>query len=319
MPTADTVVLEIDGVKFTLAEFERRRPTALAKPFNTLYEGERKALSKFVDEYLLEQQAAKEHLTVPELLDKHANKTIGPDPSEEALHAVYEAMDAKQPFESLRGKILDHIHDVRVEKARAAYTEALRSQAKVAILLSQPRAQVSLGDAAIDGPANAPVMIIEYADYECPYCQQAYPTLEKVLSEYKGKIAMAYKDTPLPMHAHAQKAAEAAHCAGQQGKYVEFHDLMYSTRQLEIANLKEDARKLKLDTDAFDKCLDSGAQAEIVKAQLKEGAGLGIEGTPSFYVNGRFVSGSPTVEDWHKLIDAELAGSAKSTETAERH
>jgi protein-disulfide isomerase len=320
LTSPDTVVLEIDGVKFTLAEIERRRPTAMAKPFNSLYEGEKRALAKFADEYLLEQQAEKEHLTVKELLEKHVNNTIAPDPSEEALRLYYENVDTKQPYEAVRGQIIDRIRQTRIDKAKTAYTLALHNQAKVEILLKQPRAGVSVADAAIAGSANAPVMIIEYADFECPYCQQAYPTIEKVLAEYKDKVAVAYKDTPLPMHSHAEKAAEAAHCAGAQGKYVEFHDQIYATKQLDIAHLKEDARELKLDTEAFDKCLDSGAQADAVKAQLTEGSGLGLEGTPSFYVNGRFVSGNLNFDDWRKLIDEELAaGSAKNTETAQRH
>src|SRR5208282_5343363 len=104
--------------------------------------------------------------------------------------------------------------------------------------------------------------------------------------EYKGKIAFAFRDVPLPMHSHAQKAAEAAHCAGAQGKFWQYHDMLFSTKQLDLAQLKEHARALNLDGTAFDTCLDSGATADVVKAQLAEGQALHLEGTPSFLING---------------------------------
>jgi protein-disulfide isomerase len=115
--------------------------------------------------------------------------------------------------------------------------------------------------------------------------------LEKVEADYKDKVAFAYKDTTLPMHSHAQKAAEAAHCAGAQGKYWEYHDSLFENRKLETAQLKDTARSLNLDADAFDKCLDSGETSEIVKSQLIEANTYNIQGTPSFIINGRFFEG----------------------------
>ena len=159
---------------------------------------------------------------------------------------------------------------------------------------------------------------VEYSDYECPYCQQTQPALDKVEAEYKGKIAFAYKDTPLPMHSHAQKAAEAAHCAGVQGKYWEYHDLLFKTRQLEIPQLKEGARTLNLDSKAFDECLDSGAQAATVKAQAADGAALQLQGTPSFLINGRFFNGGLSYEQFRNAIEEELKAAPTATKQAAR-
>src|SRR3984893_12600716 len=215
--SSDTVLMEIDGVKITLGEFEHKQPNALFQARNTFFETERKAAEAFVDEYLLDQQAQKEHMTVADLLEKHVTGMLPKDPSDEALQVYYEGLTINQPFEAVRGGILDHLRKVRADKAKAAYVKSLRETAKVALMLAAPRAPVSLKDTPVRGMANAPVLIVEFADFECPYCQQIKPVLDKVTAEYPDKVAFAYKDSPLPMHQHAEKAAEAAHCAGTQG------------------------------------------------------------------------------------------------------
>ena len=115
------------------------------------------------------------------------------------------------------------------------------------------------------------------------------------------------------MHANAQKAAEAAHCAQVQGKYWEFHDLLFSTRQFEISRLKENARGLKLNVESFDKCLDSGERADTVKKQFEESQALGLPGTPAFFVNGRLINPNGTVsyDTLRQLIEEELAASSQ--------
>jgi protein-disulfide isomerase len=319
--SSDTVLIEIDGAKITLGEFEHKQPNALFQARNTFYEAERKAADAFVDEYLLDKQAQKEHLTVAQLLEKHVDGNLPQDPSEEALRVFYEGLGAKvnQPYEAVRGQILDRLHQIRKDKMKDAYVKSLREAAKVAVMLAPPRAPVSLKDTPVRGEINAPVMIVEFADYECPYCQQIKPVLDKVSAEYPGKVAFAYKDAPLPMHAHAQKAAEAAHCAGTQGKYWEFHDALFQNKQLDIPQLKDTARNLKLDAEAFDKCLDSGATADLVQTQLKEAESYKIQGTPSFLINGRFFEGVLTYEQLHATIDEELKGSAaRPVDTARR-
>ena len=160
--------------------------------------------------------------------------------------------------------------------------------------------------------------MIEYADYECPDCQQLQPALDQMEKEYKGKVAFAYKDLPLPMHSHAAKAAEAAHCAGDQGKYWEYHDSLFATKALEVPQLKEQAKTLKLDGAAFDKCLDSGAKSEIVRMHMAEGQAFAMRGTPSFFVNGRFFGSGMTYEQLKAVIEEELNAVSRLKETAKR-
>src|SRR5262249_48928840 len=140
--------------------------------------------------------------------------------------------------------------------------------------LEPPTAAVNLDGAYFNGPKNAPVVLVEFADYECPYCQKVNPLLQKLKEEYGDKLTIAYKDFPLPMHRKAQKAAEAGRCAGEQGKFWEYHDVLYYSKMTEVADLKKHAQILKLDEAKFNQCLDTGAEAEHVKRDLEEGKSL---------------------------------------------
>jgi protein-disulfide isomerase len=306
--SGSTVIAEIDGAKLTLADLERKNPARLFQARNAFHEAERKAVDEFVEEYLLERQAKNENITVAELLQRHVNSTIANDPSDDALRVYYEGIDTADSFEAVRGKIADHLRQRRIAKAKATYLQSLRTSSNIAIRLAPPRAQVSAAGAPVRGNVDAPVTIVEYADYECPYCQQIQPALDKLETEYKGKIAFIYKDVPLPMHANAQKASEATHCAGVQGKYWEFHDVLAQSKRLDLASLKQNARDLKLDTGSFDKCLDSGETAAVVKTHVEEAQALGLQGTPSFFINGRFFSGALTYEKLREIVDEEIAG-----------
>lgn len=302
----NAAVAEIDGAKITLAQFEQKHPAALFQARNAFYEAEKKAIDDYIEEYLLERAAQKEHLTIADLLEKHVNSTIAKDPDDEALRVYFEGLDTNETFETVRGKIREHLRERRIAKAKATYLQSLRKDARIELTLAPPRAMVSLDNTPVRGSATAPLLLVEYADYECPYCQQIQPDLTKLEAEYKGKLAFAYKDVPLPMHSRAQKAAEAAHCAGVQNKYWDYHDLLLATKELEIPQLKTKARQLGLDGKAFDACLESGEQAGLIRAQLGEAQALGIQGTPSFFLNGRFYSGSLPIEKLREAVEEEL-------------
>ena len=184
-------------------------------------------------------------------------------------------------------------------------------------------------DDHIIGPENAPVTLVEYADYECPYCQRIYPELKKLQEEFAGKVAVAFKDFPLPTHPHAKKVAEAARCAAEQGRFWEFHDLLFDGHQkLDLPQLKEYARVLKLDAARFDHCLDAGEQAAAVQKDFAQGQRLGLTGTPSFFINGHFLSGAVGYGTLREIVEQRLAasrqqppvatGSARSVQQADR-
>jgi len=307
------VLAVVDGTPITAAEFSRKKPQALFQAQQTLYDAKKKALEALVDDFLLEREARKQNLTVEELLKRHIEPEIGKEPSDEALRIYYEGVDSNEPFETAKDKIREYIRQRRIIKAKAAYMQSLRSQAQVAYRIEPPRAEISLAGTPIRGAKNAAVTVVEFADFECPYCQVIHPDLTKLRTEIGDKVAFAFKDLPLPSHSFAEKAAEAAHCAGAQGKYWEYHDSLFEKKQYEVPKLKETARELQLNGDAFDKCLDSGAQAAFVRASVNEAQALTIPGTPAFFVNGRYVNGPASYEVLRTAIQEELAKTSAPT------
>ncbi len=167
-----------------------------------------------------------------------------------------------------------------------------------------------LDDDAVEGDADAPVTIVEFSEFECPFCAKYYrETLSKIREEYveTGKVKIIFRDFPLSFHQNAQKAAEAAECAGEQDKYYEMHDKLFEDGvKGGVDSFKEYAKELGLDTEAFNECLDSDAMAEEVKKDMKDGAAVGVTGTPAFFVNGVMVSGAQPFANFKAVIDAAL-------------
>lgn len=175
---------------------------------------------------------------------------------------------------------------------------------------SEINTNVNIDDDPIKGNKNAPITIIEFSDYQCPFCTRAEPTIKQVLETYKDKVRFIYRDFPLGFHQYAQKAAEASECADEQGKFWEYHDLLFE-KQSEwssegITKLKEYALNLGLDAKQFNECLDSGKMASEVQKDFNDGQQAGVSGTPAFFINGRLVSGAQPFSAFKQVIDEEL-------------
>jgi protein-disulfide isomerase len=302
-----SVVAEIGGHAVTADELLEKQAGKLLQARYKYYLAERDALQEFIDNQLLELQAKKESVSVDELLKRHVSVNVQ-EPTEDQLKFYYEGVQTDEAYEIARPKIIDTIHQLRMNKARETYITALRSDYGVVIELNQPTGHVDVGNDPRLGPEKAPVQVIEFADYECPYCQKVSEDLARLREQFGNQVSLVYKDYPLPMHPLAARAAEAARCAGVQGKFWEFHDSLFETKKLQVSDLKQEARTLKLDTASFDKCLDSGEQAAVVKKDVVEGQRLGLTGTPSFFVNGHFMSGAIGYTKLRETVLQELAG-----------
>jgi protein-disulfide isomerase len=168
----------------------------------------------------------------------------------------------------------------------------------------------------VTGDKNAPVTIVEFSDYQCPFCKRFYDQTEQQLIDTyvkTGKVKYSVRHFPLGFHQNAQKSAEAAECAGQQGKFWEMHKVLFQYSQadgtgLNVPDLKKYAADLKLDTAKFNSCLDNGETASIVQKDMSDGQAAGVSGTPSFYVNGKQLVGAQPFNMFQETIDAELAG-----------
>ena len=299
----------------TAGELDKAIRSELNDMEQRTYDLKKAALDQLVNQKLVEAKAKAAGKPVDEFLRAELAPKVG-EPTDEETRALYERAKAagqvKEPYDQVKGQIVQFLRRQKSDAVLAQYLEQIRAESKVEVLLP-PYLPAKVEVAATGpskGPDAAPVTIIEFSDYQCPYCVKAEATVKDLLEleKYKGKLRLVYRDYPLPNHDLAPKAAEAAHCAGDQGKYWEMHDRLFAgAPKLEITDLKAYARDLKLDEGRFVKCLDSGEKSKVVADHFKAGNDAGVRGTPAFFVNGRLISGAQKLEAFTALIDAELA------------
>jgi protein-disulfide isomerase len=214
-------------------------------------------------------------------------------------------------LELMAPAIRRYLQDQQNETARASLIADLRrSGPDVRVLFDAPRhvVEVTADDPSI-GSASAPVTLVEFSDFQCPFCQRVAPTLKQVKEKYGDKVRVVWKDFPLTqIHPQAFKAGEAAHCAADQGKFWEYHDRLFANQQsLQPNDLKKHASDLGLDAAAFATCLDTSKYGERVRDGVAEGSRLGVNSTPTIYINGRVLSGAQPFETFVTVIDEELS------------
>jgi protein-disulfide isomerase len=212
----------------------------------------------------------------------------------------------KQPFEQIKGRIQEYLNQRSQQQREQAFMRELRQRYNVAIALEAPKVDVSTDNDPVRGTKDALVTIIEFSDFECPYCRRVQPALKRLLEEYDGRVRLVFRDFPLSIHKNAQKAAEAAQCAAEQDKYWVYHDKLFEQTALAPSDLKKYAGELELDVDKFTTCLDTGKYTQEVADDMKDGQAAGVNSTPSFFINGQPLSGAVPYERFQELVDAAL-------------
>jgi protein-disulfide isomerase len=274
------------------------------------YEQKSKALENLVNQKLLEAEAKKKGIGLDKLLAQ-VDAAV-PESTDTEVEAFYlgQRDRVKQPFDEAKDQLRQGLRQAKIQRAREAYLEKVRASADVAILLRPPVADIGYDPARVRGNAKAAVTIVEFSDFQCPFCVRAQSTVREVLARYGDRVKLAYRDFPLhQIHPQAQMGAEAARCAGDQGKFWEYHDLLFEGpgQKLDKASLAEHAKKLQLDALKFDSCLAEGRHRAAVERDLQDGVTAGVSGTPAFFVNGILLSGAQPFSAFQKVIDAELA------------
>jgi len=309
---------EVNGETIMAEELNRVLGAKLAKLEEQIYDLKRTELDALIARRLLAQEAAKRGISVPTLLDSEVTAKLGLV-SEKEIEDFYQANKSRMRGDDtdIRQKIRAFLQQQKLNAGREVFVESLRSQGKVVVRLQPPaaiRVQVSTDGAPVRGATDAPVTIVEFSDFECPFCKQTHPTLKQLLERYPGKVRLAYRDFPLDsIHPQARRAAEAARCASDQGKFWEYHDVLFTqSPQLTLEDLRRYAGQVGLDITKFDGCLAAGVHKTTVQRDLDEGNRLGITGTPAFFINGRTLTGAQPLEAFARLIDQELAGVAAS-------
>lgn len=303
------VVAELDGEKITEADLNQAIAGQLSRIQAEVYEAKKQGLDELIEEKLLTKEAKQRGVTVETLLKTEVIEKVGEIPDQE-VEDFYNQNKAKlggRSLEELKQPIKQQMFARKAAVYRNNLIDRLKGAASLKILLEAPKVDVSVDDDPMKGSKNASVTIIEFTDYQCPFCGRARPIVKQLVSDYGDKIHYVLRDFPLDFHPFAKKAAEAAQCAGDQGKYWEYSDVLWNNQQaLDVANLKEYAAHLSLDLKKFNECLDQGKYTAEVEKDVADGVKAGVNGTPSFFINGQMLTGALPIEKFKEVIEIEL-------------
>lgn len=311
--TGSPVLAEVDGEPIAEQEVAEAAGAAYARLQEQLYGLKRQRLQELIDARLLESEAGRRGMDVPALLafEVAAKAPVGDEEVKAYVEAHADEFRPQEPPEKRAERARARLSRERQRARRVAFLAELRSRARIVEHLAPPlpyRAPVSTDGAPARGPAGAPVTIVQFSDFHCPACRGVQGSLEQVRARYGDKVRLVYRDFPLDRpHPQARRAAEAARCAGEQGRFWPFHDVLYrSDADASDAALKRFATETSLDLSAFESCVASGRYAAAVRADEEAGRALGVNSTPSFFVNGRAFNGAQPFDSFAKIIDQEL-------------
>jgi protein-disulfide isomerase len=315
-PTASDVVATIGGQPVTLAEVDRIAMKEQASAFGSakleqaIYIARMAAIDEIVGNRLMDAEAGARGIDRAALIEREI-AAKAPAPTEADVTAWYQANPARvqgAALDQVREPIRSLLTQERMNAARTAFIDTLKAKTPVSVSLDPPRVEVTDGGRPARGSKDATVEIIEFSDFQCPFCQRANPTVQRVLTTYGDRIRFVYRHYPLPNHPNARPAAEAAVCAQDQGKFWEYHDRLFANpTKLTDADLKQHAGAIGLDTAAFADCFDSHKHKASVDADIAAANELGVTGTPAFFINGRSLEGAQPFEAFKRVIDEELA------------
>jgi protein-disulfide isomerase len=304
---------EVDGQIVYDSDLEKTAGKALSEQRERLYQLQKQKLEEHINAALLTQEAKASGITVASLLDRNVYSKIMPvgDDEIEAFYRINQSrlrVDLRQAREQIR----EFLRAQKTQAQIALYVKSLSSKAKIETYLKAPplfRAQVPTGGAPFQGPENARVTIVTFEDYQCPFCKQLQPMFAELLSRYGGKVRLVHKDFPMDaIHPQARQAAEAGRCADGQGKFWRFHDILYANSpKAGPENLRNFAQQAGLDVNLFEECVKNGESKSAVQRDKTEAAQLGIIGTPTFFINGREMTGLQPFTAFQSIIEEELS------------
>ncbi len=309
-------VAKIGDAPISAAELEKAAGPDLMRLNMQRHQILEMTLNRLLGEKLLDMEAAARGISRSELLKQEIDNKVTEPPLQD-INRIYEMNKAriKEPAESVIPRIRESLVNQRKQKLSAALVEDLKRKYQVKTLLEPLRIQVAAAGYPSRGPANAPVTIVLFSDFECPYCTSLNATLNKITAEMGPQVRLVYRNYPLDqIHSNASKAAEASLCAAEQDKFWEMHDELFKDRaKLQVEDLKQKAAAIGLEATRFDSCLSPGKYADRIKADVEAGNAAGVASTPTMFINGRPVVGALPYEEILKIIDEERQRAGAAT------
>jgi protein-disulfide isomerase len=307
--SSDSKVATIGDWSISLADLDTAAAGQLAKVRQQEYDIRQQVLDGLMEEQLLEREARAREVTRDELLQAEVASKVT-EPTQAEIDTYFNRIRGQlrgQTKEQVGPQIKATLRAQQSAGIQREFISSLRKKYDAKVMIEPPRVTVSVDDDASRGPKDAPITIVEFSDYQCPYCARGEESITQVLQKYGDKVRVVYRDYPLSFHQNAEIAAIGAECAEEQGKFWEMHGAMFANQQkLAAADLVETAAGIGLNKDEFKACLDSGKYREEVQKDFKEGASYGVTGTPAFFINGVMVTGAQPPEAFYKIIDREL-------------
>ncbi len=307
---AEATVATVGGTTITRAQLEAHVRPKLVEIENERYEALKDGLDEMIGEELFKQEAKARNVT-PEQLEKTEIDAKVAAPTDAEIQKVYDENKSElgnASLESVKPRIVEYLKQQKAAERHEAFVGELRGKYKTIVALKPPVVEVATaGRPERGGGQKAAVTIIEFSDYECPFCKRAEQTVEKVMGAYGDKVRLVYRDFPLAFHAHARGASDAANCAGAQGKFWEYHSKLFASQDLSPDKLKTLAGDVGLDKPKFEECLAKQEFKAKIDKDIEDGGNAGVTGTPAFFINGRMISGAQPFEKFKEVIDEELA------------
>lgn len=305
------VVATVDGQPISAQELQASMRGQLLQMDMARYEAMKAQLDTLLAERLMALEAAARGMSMEEFERVEVFVKMEPVTLDQ-IRAFYDANKEQLPrsFEELEGRIMVHLQRQAELRRRQALARELRASYQVRVALAPPRADVSADDDPFMGPPDAPVTLIEFSDFQCPYCRRVQGVLKRLMTAYHGQLKLVFRDFPLrQIHPEAQKAAEAAQCANDQGQFWPYHDRLFAASDMGIADLKRYAVELDLDAEQFNTCLDSAKYSQEVQKDIDDARAVGVNATPSFFVNGMPISGAVPFERFVEMVELALGQS----------
>jgi len=307
--TPETVVASVNNIEITQEQVDDSVSARIYPLQQQLYAIRRAAIENLVVSKILEREAAARRVSIEELRRQLTDGEILVTRAqvEEAYTQNASFFAAMSPDEARERLRLDLENQERLKHYRAGL-DALRKKWTVKMNFAPPRFVTELDDGVspAKGAKKAPVTIVEFSDFECPYCRGVQQTLKQVLETYKDQVRLVFKHLPLEGHRNSLPAARAAYCAAEQDRFWQFHDALFAAKELSPTVFTEIAGELGLGLPKFQACVNSEQSRAGVVKDIETARQFGVESTPSFIVNGKLIRGALSFADFQKLIEPEL-------------
>ena len=307
------VAAKVGDLEITNAELQDGIESELFEAESKVFEIKFNKLKSLLLQKFMDKDPRKKGISNDEFLEKYIAKDVVISEKEIDAFVKDQNIPAEHINPQVREKIKNYLEMERKKEAVDKWIAEQTKKSPVEVYIQKPRRPtfpVEVGNSPVTGGKDAKVTIIEFSDFQCPFCAKGADVLKEIKKKYGNKVKIAFKNFPLPFHNHAEQAAVAGLCANEQGSefFWKMHDAMFASQDsLDTEGLKKTAKKIGLKMDGFEKCLSENKYLAQVKAEMEEGKKVKVKSTPTFFINGKLINGAQPMDVFSEIIDEELA------------